>query len=280
MGIPSVTPLLRVEGLEFGYGAQSFLQVDDFELLPGEFVGLVGPNGAGKSTYLKLLAGLATPRRGVVYICGHPVDKLSPAERAKLLAWVPQRSETPFECTVTEMVTAGRYPYLGLRLGEREADRAAVATALRRVGLEPLAERHLGTLSGGEWQRALIARALAQEARVLLLDEPVASLDLAFQRQVYELARHLSREDGIAVLAADHHVDLQALFCDRLVLLSRGRVAAAGSAEEVLREDLLEEVFGTPLRVDRDPHTGRPAVRWRMGQVPRPAESSDPGSRS
>lgn len=265
---PSTAPVLAAERLAFGYGHDIFLRINKLEVKPGELVGLVGPNGAGKSTLLRLLAGLATPREGVVYICGQPVDKLSPVNRARLLAWVPQRSETPFESTVGEMVAAGRYPYLGARLGERTVDRVAVAAAIRRVGLEGLAGRPLGTLSGGEWQRALIARALAQQARVLLLDEPVGSLDLGYQRQVYELVRELADREGIAVLAADHHIDLQALFCDRLLLLAGGTLVASGRVDEVLREDLLERSFGTPLRVARDESTGAPLVRWRIGRSP------------
>jgi iron complex transport system ATP-binding protein len=192
------------------------------------------------------------------------VDKLAPRERARLVAWVPQRSETPFEWTVAEMVTMGRHPYAGRRLFDREEDLDVVLRALARVGLSDLADRPVGTLSGGEWQRALVARALAQEARVLLLDEPVANLDLGYQRQIYELVRGMCREERIAVVAADHHVDLQAIFCDRLVLMDRGRVAAQGAPAEVLRREILESVYRTPLDVTRDDETGRPSVRWRF----------------
>jgi iron complex transport system ATP-binding protein len=256
--------VLACKGLEFGFGGDPFLFVNELAVQAGELVGLLGPNGAGKSTCLRVLAGLLTPRSGVVYICGHLVDRLSPQERARLIAWVPQRSETPFEWTVLEMVSMGRHPYLGRRLTDREPDRQIVQSALERVGIGPLAERPVGTLSGGEWQRALVARALAQEARVLLLDEPVASLDLGYQRQIYELVREMCHEQGIAVLAADHHVDLQAIFCDRLILMNRGRVAAQGTPEEVLRSTILEAVYQTPLTVQQDAETGRPSVRWRF----------------
>jgi ABC-type cobalamin/Fe3+-siderophores transport system ATPase subunit len=181
-----------------------------------------------------------------------------------LIAWVPQRSETPFEWTVEEMVSMGRHPYLGRRWVDREVDRTAVTAALDRVGIRGLAERPVGTLSGGELQRALVARALAQEAKLLLLDEPVASLDLGYQRQIYELVRGMCREQGIAVLAADHHVDLQAIFCDRLILMNRGRLVAYGTPSEVLQAPILEEVYGTPLAVVHDAETGRPSVRWRF----------------
>ena len=130
--------------------------------------------------------------------------------------------------------------------------------------MSDLAHRPVGALSGGEWQRALVARALAQEARVLLLDEPVASLDLGYQRQIYELVHRMCREEGIAVVAADHHVDLQGIFCDRLILMDGGRVVIQGTPEEVLRSEILESVYHTPLIVSTDPETGRPSVRWRF----------------
>jgi iron complex transport system ATP-binding protein len=261
-GSPAGTELLQASAVEFGHGRSIFLRVQDLRVAAGSFVGILGPNGAGKSTLLRILAGLHRPFQGVVYICGHRVENLSSAERARLLAWVPQRAETPFEWTVREMVALGRHPYLGTALRDRREDVAAVEASLRQVGLEGLAERPVGTLSGGEWQRAVIARALAQEPRVLLLDEPVANLDLGYQRQIYEMVHSLCRDRGMAVLAADHHVDLQARYCDAVVLLDRGEVRAQGRVEEVLTRERLEAVFRTPLRIGSDPATRRPTVTW------------------
>lgn len=139
-----------------------------------------------------------------------------------------------------------------------------MAEALESVGLSTLSGRAVGTLSGGEWQRALLGRALAQDARVLLLDEPVASLDLGYQRKIYELVRSLCRERRVGAIVADHHVDLQAAFCDRLVLMDGGRVVAQGAPAEVLTSENLEAVFRTPLLVEADPRTGRPRVSWRF----------------
>jgi iron complex transport system ATP-binding protein len=257
-------PLLSAVGVEFGFGRTAFLSVEKLDLWPGELVGLLGPNGAGKSTYLRLMAGLATPQRGVVYICGQRVEKVSPEARAMCLAWVPQRSETPFEWTVSEMVSLGRHPHQGRAWRERPEDRDVVAKALDSIGLSTLRARAVGTLSGGEWQRALLGRALAQEAKVLLLDEPVASLDLGYQRRIYELIRSLCRERGVGAIVADHHIDLHAAFCDRLVLMDGGRVVAQGTPAEVLTSANLEAVFRTPLRVEVDPQTGRPRVSWRF----------------
>jgi iron complex transport system ATP-binding protein len=162
------------------------------------------------------------------------------------------------------MVALGRHPHHGRAWRDRPEDRDAVERALESVGIATLGHRPVGTLSGGEWQRALLARALAQDARVLLLDEPVASLDLGYQRRIYELTRSLCREHGVAAVVADHHIDLQAAFCDRLVLMDGGRVVAQGAPPEVLTSQHLEAAFRTPLRVDRDPATGRPRVGWRF----------------
>jgi iron complex transport system ATP-binding protein len=261
---PPDETLLRAESVQFGHRGSIFLSVPELNVRRGRLLGLLGPNGAGKSTLLRLLAGLATPQAGVVYICGHRVDKTPVERRARCIAWVPQRAETPFEWTVWEMVSIGRHPYQASRLRDRESDREVVVRALEQVGLAGFRHRSVSTLSGGEWQRALIARALAQEPRVLLLDEPVANLDLAYQRQIYELIRSLCSERGLAVVAADHHIDLQGRFCDELMLLDHGKVAAQGAVEEVLTTGILESVFRTPLRVERDPATGRPTVRWRF----------------
>ena len=200
---------------------------------------------------------------------------MSSRERARFLAWVPQRAETPFEWTVREMVAVGRHPHVGSRLTNRREDERVVNLCLEQVGLDSFASRWVSTLSGGEWQRALIARALAQEPKILLLDEPVANLDLGFQRQVYELIRSLCLTRGLGVIAADHHLDLQAQFCDRLVLLDLGKVAAQGTPEVVLTRQKLEEVFQTPLRVEVDSETGRPRVRWRFDENAGPVTGPD-----
>lgn len=252
-------------GLVFGYGGHPFLQVEAVELKAGEFVGLLGPNGAGKSTLLRLLAGLELASAGTVEICGQSIARMSAPERARRLAWVPQRSETPFDWTVREMVALGRYPFLRERLRDRPEDGAVVASALQHVGLDALADRPIATLSGGEWQRALVARALAQEPIALLLDEPVANLDLRYQREIYELLRAISTERGVAVLVADHHLDLLAHYSDRLLLLDGGRIVAEGPARDVLTEERLAAVFHTAVRVeDVD---GRPRIFWKFDRA-------------
>jgi len=250
--------------VEFSHGPPTTLRVNEFEIRAGEMVGLLGPNGAGKSTFLRILAGLLRPQRGRVFLGDRPLRSIPVSERARRLAWVPQRSETPFEWTVREMVATGRHPYLGTRLRDRRLDQEVVERCLQQVGMTPLAARRVARLSGGEWQRALLARALAQEPRVLLLDEPVANLDLGYQRQIYELISSLCRDRELAVVAADHQIDLQARFCDRCLLLHEGSVVAQGEVAQVLTEERLSEVFHTPLRVSLDEAGGRPSVQWRF----------------
>lgn len=255
-------PALAAQGLTFSHDGREFLRVERLALRAGTLSGLLGPNGAGKSTLLRLLCGLGRPTAGSVQAAGAELRSLDSTSRARQIAWVPQRSETPFELTVREMVEAGRLPYSRLRLDTRPEDARAVEDAIQSVGLGGMEARLLPTLSGGEWQRAVIARALAQNPRVLLLDEPVANLDLKYQREVYELLHRLCRERRVAVLTADHHIDLQAHYCDELFLLDRGKLRAQGSPSEVVGAPLLSEVFGTPLRVRIDPASGRPRVEW------------------
>lgn len=255
-------PVLLGEDLQFAYRDAKIIDINRLELFRSEFVGLMGPNGAGKSTLLRLLAGLLQPGHGTVAISGQSLATLSPAVRASRLAWVPQRSETPFDWTVREMVALGRYPFLRERLRDRPEDGVVIERVLSLVGLAALADRPIGTLSGGEWQRALVARSLAQDPGALLLDEPVANLDLRYQRDIYELLRGVTRDRGVAALVADHHLDLLAHYCDRIYLIDAGRIVAHGSPAEVLTEERLEAVYRTPVRISSE--AGRPRVFWRF----------------
>ncbi|MCC7140766.1 MAG: ABC transporter ATP-binding protein [Candidatus Eisenbacteria bacterium] len=255
-------PVLLGEALRFSYQGSNLIEINRVELQPFEFVGLMGPNGAGKSTLLRLLAGLLRPAEGTVTIDGQSLTTLAPVRRASRLAWVPQRSETPFDWTVREMVALGRYPFLRERLRDRPEDGVAIEKVLSLVGLQALADRPIGTLSGGEWQRALVARSLAQDPAALLLDEPVANLDLRYQRDIYELLRGVTQDRGVAVLVADHHLDLLAHYCDRIYLIDGGKIVAHGSPAEVLTEERLESVYRTPVRISSE--AGRPRVFWRF----------------
>jgi len=214
----------------------------------GEWVALIGPNGAGKTTLLRAIAGLL-PHDGRVSLLGSDAATLERRERARILAVVPQTPETPPWLTVAEYVLMGRTPHLGPLARESAADRDAAWHALERLQLEELAERPLGTLSGGERQRAVVARALAQEASIVLLDEPTAALDIGHQQQALELLDALRDRQGLTLVAAMHDLTLAAQYADRVLLLSRGRIVADGTPGEVLTEDALSEHYGATVRV-------------------------------
>jgi iron complex transport system ATP-binding protein len=232
------------------FGRTRVLDGVSLEIEEGEWVALIGPNGAGKTTLLRSIAGLVRCG-GSVTLGGRPLGELSRRERAQRVAVVPQLPSTPGWLTVSEYVLLGRTPHLGLLAGEGASDFAAAEQALRRLDLLDLADRCLGTLSGGELQRVVVARALAQDARVVLLDEPIASLDIGHQQQMLELLDELRRESSLTLVAAVHDLTLAAQYADRVVLLVGGAVVADGSAEEVLTEEALAEHYEARVRIVR-----------------------------
>jgi cobalamin transport system ATP-binding protein len=214
---------------------------------PGEWVTLIGPNGAGKSTLLRAIAGLLE-FEGSITLDGAPVRSLGRRELARRLAFVPQSPLLPPEMRVREYVLLGRTPYIGTFGGESRSDHAAASRALARLDLDGLAERPLRTLSGGEQQRAVLARALAQEAPLLLLDEPTTSLDIGRQQQVLELVAGL-RDGDLTVVSAMHELTLATQFGDRLLLLSGGRLVATGDPAEIATEELIARHYGATVRI-------------------------------
>ena len=216
----------------------------------GEWLGLLGPNGAGKTTALRSLAGLVA-YTGTVLVDGHDARALGRRELARRIAVVPQLPERPPELTVAEYVLLGRTPHLGYLAAEDAKDRSAAARALNRLELAAFAERPLGSLSGGELQRAVLARALAQEAPILLLDEPTSALDLGRQQQALELV-HSLREEGLTIVSAMHDLTLAGQYSDRLVLLDRGEVVDEGAAEHVLSAANIARFYGASVRIVHD----------------------------
>ncbi|MDK1476627.1 ABC transporter ATP-binding protein [Streptomyces sp. 549] len=226
---------------------------------PGAVTGLLGPNGSGKSTLLRLLAALLAPTSGVVTLDGRPIGGLGRRDVARRLAVVEQQADTSVDLTVADVVRLGRVPHRRAWAPASAADEAAVRDALERTGLAGRAEQRWHTLSGGERQRAQIARALAQEPRELLLDEPTNHLDIQHQLELLNLVSALP----VTTVVALHDLNLAAMYCDHLVMLSNGLVAAAGSPQEVLTERRVAEVYGVRVHVTRpDPDgDGRPHIR-------------------
>ena len=219
-------------------------------LAAGELVALGGPNGSGKTTLLRAVLGLVPLDAGTVELAGRPVERWSRRELARVLGVVGQREETVFPIRVWDTVMLGRYARLGTIGAEGAADREAVRSALERCDVWDLRDRATDTLSGGEWQRVRLARALAQEPRALVLDEPTASLDVRHEMEVFELVRSLVAS-GLAALVVTHQLNLAARYADRLVLLHEGRIAAEGAPEDVLLHDVVTRVFEWPVAVTR-----------------------------
>jgi iron complex transport system ATP-binding protein len=242
-----VTTLIA-RSLVAGYGARGVLQRIDLTLEPGALIALVGPNGAGKSTLLRALAGLIRPTAGAVTLDGVDVATLSRSALASRIAVVPQTFDTLFPFTVREIVALGRSARLGLFARPTASDAAAVARAIDAQDLVALVDRRLDALSGGERQRVVLAMALAQEADVLLLDEPTAHLDPAHQIGIVRRAAELARSRGVVALAVLHDLNLAAL-ADRIVVLEGGRIVGDGAPVTALTSDLVARVFGAGLAV-------------------------------
>ncbi len=239
---------LALDDVSVRLGGRAIVEQLSFTVAEGTWSALIGPNGAGKTTTLRAIAGLVG-HTGRVLLGDADAAALSRRERARRVAVVPQLPATPPDMTVADYVLLGRTPHLSYLGRESRADRKAAERAIGRLQLGGLARRSLTTLSGGERQRAVLARALAQEAGVVLLDEPTSALDLARQQQVLELVDSLRRQDGLTVVAAMHDLTLVALYADRVNLLSGGRLVARGAAAEVLRAETLSEHFGARVRV-------------------------------
>lgn len=241
--------MIQLRNLGVRYGSHSALGGVDLELPAGAMVALVGPNGAGKSSLLRAVAGLVEPVEGGVTLEGRPLASIPRKELARLLALVPQTTVYAFPFTVEEVVQMGRFPYQsGLGLDE-EKHREVVEECLAATGTAALRGRRIHELSGGEQQRVRLAQALAQRSRYLLLDEPTAHLDLAFQIEVLRLLQRLNAEQGLTVVVSLHDLNLAAGFCSRIVMLGQGRLVAHGPPAEVFTAERIETVFGVPVEV-------------------------------
>jgi len=225
----------------------------------GRLTAVVGPNGSGKSTLVRALVGRVPLTSGSITVDERLVDDASRRALATQVAVVVQREEPAFPLRVREYAALGRYPHLGLFRAPSHTDRAAVEGALARTGTTHLSDRSVTELSGGEWQRVRLARAVAQGGDAIVLDEPTTFLDVAHEMGVFELLSRLARE-GHAVLLVSHQLNLVARFADHIVLLHRGRIAASGAPDEVMQGAILERVYEWPLVVTRDPAIGAPAL--------------------
>ncbi|MBV1894420.1 MAG: ABC transporter ATP-binding protein [Ilumatobacteraceae bacterium] len=261
---------LAFDAVGVRYGKRLALEPFTERIESGEWVGLVGPNGAGKSSLLRAAAGLVEST-GSISVGSVDLAEQHIRERAALVAYVPQEPLIPADMTSFDYVLLGRTPYIGYFGSESAHDRDVVAEVIARLRLDEFATRHLGSLSGGERQRVVLARALAQEAPVLLLDEPTSALDIGHQQQALELVAEMREHSGLTVFSAMHDLTLAGAYTDRLAMLDRGAVVATGTAAEVLTAERLADVFDARVTVEIDPDDGTVIV------VPRRTLASDCG---
>jgi iron complex transport system ATP-binding protein len=260
VSLPPNEWLLEAQKVSFAYNGRPVLRDVDLRVCPGQIVGIIGPNGAGKSTLIKILSRLLRPDEGRISLGDQDLSRWSHTQLARHLAVVPQAATLPETFTAWEVVLMGRTPYLGLLGNETATDMAIAQRAMEETNTWHLASRLIGQLSGGERQRVVVARALAQEPRVLLLDEPTLHLDINHQLEILSLVRHLVDEQGLAVLAIFHDLNLAAHFCHELVLLCQGRVFARGRPEEVITAANIAAVYAADVAILPHPHNGRPTV--------------------
>jgi iron complex transport system ATP-binding protein len=253
-------PILTLRNVGFRYGEIQALKEINLQVRPGEILGILGPNGSGKSTLLKIMDGILRPQEGEILIKGKPLDRLKRTHVAKEIAMVSQENFFRFSFSTLEVVLMGRFPHLKRLQFEGKRDMEVALDALRATHTLELAERSIHELSGGERQRVYIARALAQEPKIILLDEPTSFLDIAHQVQVLELIVRLNRELGLTVLMVLHDLNLASEYCTRMILLNNGSIAKKGSPEEVITYQNIEEVYKTVVVVKENPLSGRPCV--------------------
>ena len=256
---------LETHNVCLAYGRNVVMRDLTFQVMPGEIVGLIGPNGSGKSTIIKALSGVVSPYLGKILVNGKDITKIPRHDLASSLGVVPQMPLLPSAFTAFEIVLMGRNPHLGLFQYEGTRELAIAWQAMERTATQELAERRISELSGGEIQSLLIARVLAQETKVILLDEPTANLDIGRQMEILDLIKDLCRENNLTVLAALHDLNLASQYCDQVVLINNGRVHAEGMPEQVINTQNIEEVYGAEGCVFAHPVNGLPTVLLKAG---------------
>lgn len=252
--------MLNIQSIKVSYGETEILHDVSLEIPAGEVVSLIGPNGAGKTTMMRAISGVIPLQSGSVFVGGQDLSSTPVDQRARLLAVVPQARKLTPEYTAKQAIMMGRTPYLGWLGNPGQVDFDKVDWAIDRTGISGLVERRVDELSGGEQQLVLIARALAQDAPVILLDEPTAHLDLRHQATILDLVHQLARERNLAVLMSLHDLNLVSIFSDRIALLDQGTILADGTPHEVLVRERLSSVYGVALDIIQHPHRDIPLV--------------------
>jgi iron complex transport system ATP-binding protein len=251
--------IIETQNVFFAYNTKLVLQDISFNLKQGEFLGIIGPNGAGKSTILRLIFGFLKPTRGMITIFGETITHIEPRQIAKKIAFVPQETHFALNFTVEDIVMMGRYPYLRAFQKENKIDYEARDHALEYTNVQSFRKRMINSLSSGERQRVVLARALAQEPTILILDEPTSHLDLHHQYAIMELLKKLNKE-GMSIIVVNHDLNLASLYCERLILMHQGKVFKQGSPGELITERTLKEVYQTEVKVMKHPYKDVPHI--------------------
>ncbi len=255
-----VSAQLAVSGLVAGYANEKIIDGVSFSVPQGCFLGIIGPNGSGKTTLFRVMTGFLRPWQGTILYQGRDTAGLRPSDLAQEIAVMPQGMESTFSFTVRELVAMGRFPHLKRLRQFAKQDKEAVDHAMELTGIIKFRDKRLSELSGGERQRVFLAQALAQEPRLLLLDEPTAHLDIGHQIRILDCIRRLNRKDGMTVVVVLHDLNLASLYCDRLILLKHGRIFCEGPPAEVLTYETIEAVYETVVLVHQSPVTKKPHV--------------------
>lgn len=258
--------LFTLTDVSFAYGTDPVLREINLGLVPGNFYGIVGPNGCGKTTFLDLLIGAKKPLTGTIVFKGKEIHTYAKRELARQLALVPQEFDTGFGFTVEEIVLMGRHPHIDRFSAPSHEDWLAVDQAMECIGIGKLKDRYTNNLSGGQKQRAVVARALAQNAPVLLFDEATASLDVKYTLQIFNIARQLVQAEGRTVIAVIHNLNLAAAYCDQLLLMKDGRIIHHGPTEQTLTAQTIAEVFDVQAQVAFDPFNKTRQVSFQYWQ--------------
>lgn len=251
--------IIEVQNIHFSYERKEVLIDNSFSLGRGEFLGIIGPNGAGKSTILRLICGILEPKQGSINILGESMERITRRQLAKNIAFVPQETHFALNFTVEDIVMMGRYPYLRAFQKENKNDYAARDHALEYTDVQSFRNRTINSLSSGERQRVVLARALAQEPTILILDEPTSHLDLHHQYAIMELLKKLNKE-GMSIIIVNHDLNLASLYCERLVLMNQGKVFGQGPPKDLLSEKILQQVYQTRVKVIKHPQKDVPHI--------------------
>ncbi len=251
---------LRINNVSHRYNGSNVLEGVSFSVSMGGFLGVIGPNGAGKSTLLKVISRSIKPDTGEVLLDGRPICEMKRRETARRIAFVPEETVVNFSFTCRDIVLMGRTPYINRFSWEGNEDYRKVEEAMKLTDTLKFKARDINDLSSGEKQRVIIARALAQEPDILLLDEPTSHLDISHQKVILDLIRKLNRDNNLTIITVMHDINLAALYCEELLFLNNGKIYMKGSPQELITENNIREVYGTDVQISRDNKTGLPGV--------------------